>query len=208
MWKKTALLVLVLLCVVAGYALSGVSASASASEPASVDDQGEWAEYQDRFERYVEAWSFYSPFQFAFDKDTMGDLPLSVCLLWDLCGYIEGVNNLETHGYENIPADVVEDIIIRHFPITAEQLRTIPSTTDWGDHYNADTNAYTFEGGFGGPGSNVILKNVEEDGDLLRFSCDWYAEYDDAYEFSQTVTIRLGDGEHDFYYLENILTTK
>ena len=126
MFKKFLSILLVMALII----LSGCSILLPGSSPGAPDentpgDSEIRAYYQTCFDKYVAPWSFYTIFRDEFTEDTFADLPLVLYLLWDTCAYLEGENYTEEYGDRDIPAEVIEGPIMRHFPITSEQLRTI-----------------------------------------------------------------------------------
>ena len=165
-------------------------------------------EFNEYFEKYLAAFSFFSPFWHSYTEETFTDNPdLNLYLLWISCAMLEGKQDefTEEYGYENIPAAVIEDIIMRHFPITVGQMRALTDEGYPADYY-ADTNTYTFLVGYGGLDYIGHVVAAEQDGDILWLTCDWYNDYSGTLAYSHVVTIRLGSGEYDFFYVENAVS--
>lgn len=94
----------------------------------------------------------------------------------------------------------------RHFPVTAEQLRaSLSNAQNTSEYYDPEKSSYHFEGGYGGGSLSGVVTHAEQADGLLKLSCDWYG-MDDSFYFSHIVTIRLGQGEDEYFYMENTVT--
>ena len=152
------------------------------------------------YQKYLSLWGFYCPFERDYtEQDFAKDFNLY--LLYSSCLRLDGVTEGKIPGY--FPAKQVEDTIIRHFPVNAQQLRaSLPKDEYGGDHYDPAKNAYYFEGGYGGASMNGIVVLAQKREDCLILSCNWFDE-EVSFRLSHQVTIRLGQSENEFYYMEN-----
>lgn len=165
-------------------------------------------ENQKYFDQYLCAWGFYCPFQRDYNEETFAQ---------DFRPYLLYFSSVVQEGKQeeyydkfgvDVPADIVEETVMRHFPVTAEQFRaSLPKSRNPMECYDPQNNVYHFEGGYGGVGFDGVITQAEKEEDILKLSCDWY-DVTDCFKFSHTVTIRLGEGEEKFYYIENTVTTK
>jgi hypothetical protein len=69
----------------------------------------------------------------------------------------------------NIPASMIEEVLLRYFPFTVEQLREILYAI-----YDADNNTYTYYGGRGGGPIVGVVTNVESQGEFVKLTYDLY----------------------------------
>ena len=163
-------------------------------------------EYAYYYEHYLSAWGFYSPFERDFNEETFAE-DFHPYLLFSSGMHQESRWEAFEEGYEDwgvIPADYVELVVTRHFPITAEQYRAaLPKTENAWEYYDSENSTYHFEGGYGGVGLYGEIHYASREGNILVLSCSWYDEYDNSYAFTHTVTIKLGETDLDFYYMEN-----
>ena len=153
-------------------------------------------------ERYVAIWGFYSPFQKDFDEQNyLTDFhPYH---LYSTLAYTEQKRDEHDKLYGiDIPAEIVEGIIMRHFQFTAEQIRlqTGTSAANSSEYYNPDTSSYHFEGGYGGGSASAIVTESRKQGNLLTLRVDWY-DMGDSFISSQELTLQVGDGDYDFVYV-------
>ena len=159
-------------------------------------------ENQEYCDRYISMWGQYSPFVVNFDEGNyMQDFhPYH---LYNLMALAEGKRDEYNQEYGlHVPGEILEDMILRHFLFTAEQIRAWMPTKEMNEseYYDPETNIYHFEGGYGGGGYNAVVSGSHREGDLLTLICDWY-DYADNFAFSQELTLHLGEGEHDFIYV-------
>ena len=107
---------------------------------------------------------------------------------------------------EEIPADVLEDLLTRRFPLTAEEVRQmVPSSpsSENHDYYDAQRRVYMLYPGYGGgPGNIPVVVASSRSGELLTLECDWYSGQNFRYLYSTRLTLRL-DEAGDFMYLQN-----
>ena len=165
-------------------------------------------EYEWYFEKYLSAWSLYNPFRRDYTESTFVE---------DFHPYFIYASSMhqETRWDEfvtmygdtgEIPADYVELLVTRHFPLSVEQYRaSLPQTADAYEYYDSINNLYDFPGGYGGVEMRGELYEAFSNGNILLLSCDWYG-LENTIIFSHRVTIILGDDPLDFYYKENVVT--
>lgn len=159
-------------------------------------------ENQEYCDRYVSVWGFYSPFKEDFNEQNYIK-EFHTYHLYYMLSYAEGARDELDKAYGiDVPADIVEGTIMRHFLFFAEQIRAnTPSKAQGGsEYYDPATDTYHFEGGYGGGGSSAVVKDSHMENDILTLAVDWYG-MDDGYESSQELVLRLGNGEHDFMYI-------
>lgn len=156
-------------------------------------------------ERYVEMWGFYNPFRDDFAEGAYPPSFHTYHLYYILSG-MEGIRD-NRGAYGDIPADFVEGIIAGHFAVSPEQIRSLSYTQEQnpGEYYDPAQKIYHFEGGYGGGYLTGIVTASSRDGDLLTLTCRWY-NMDDSFSFEHVVTLRLGPGEEDFFYVKNRIT--
>ena len=202
------------------------SEAASAAEPADPETPGPMEtfaeepaadaplpamtpENQAYYDQYLSAWGFYSPFDKSYTEETFAG---------DLRPYLFFYSSLAQEGktqeYEEYqfsgqyPAKLVEDTVMRHFPVTAEQYRAKlkkPANIEGdAEYYDPELDAYNFPGGYGGGSNSGVVTEAKREGDLLTLTCEWYG-MDNTFAYSHTVTIRLGAGEDEFMYLSNVV---
>ncbi|HWP51054.1 MAG TPA: immunoglobulin-like domain-containing protein [Clostridia bacterium] len=164
-------------------------------------------ENQNYYDQYLKAWGFYCPFKREYNEHNFAQ-DFNAYLLYYSSAYQEGKREEYEQFGIDIPAQIVEATITRHFPVTAEQLRvSLPEARNSMKYYDSQKSCYHFEGGYGGGGFDGVVTHAEKEGNLLKLSCDWYNVID-QYQFSHTVTIRLGEGENAFNYMENTVTRR
>ena len=157
------------------------------------------------YQKYLGAWGFYCPFERDYTELNFAE-NFNLYLLYSSCLKLDGVAEGKIPGY--FPAKLVEDTITGRFPVTTQQLRaSMPKGEHGGDHYDPAQNAYYFEGGYGGAERIGMVTLAKKRGDRLTLSCDWFDE-NGSFVLSHTVTIRLGQGESEFYYMENTVTAR
>lgn len=179
------------------YVVSAENAEMSyAPPPAMTPENREYCE------RYIEMWGFYNPFR---DDFAQGAYPPSFHTyhLYYILSGMEGIRNSNA----DLPAEMVEGVIARHFAVTPEQIRALSHTVQQspGEHYNPGNGTYHFEGGYGGGSLTGIVSESSLNGNLLTLTCRWYG-MDDAFSFENVVTLLLGPGESDFRYASNRVT--
>lgn len=69
------------------------------------------------------------------------------------------------------PAKLVEDAVMAHFNVTAEQRR---ACCDARNRYDASAGTYRLGAGYGGAGDIGAVAGVREDGDLLELEYGWF----------------------------------
>lgn len=92
-------------------------------------------------------------------------------LLWtfeDIIGR-EAMQTLWSEHNFHFPADLIEEVLLRWFPFTTEQLREI--LYEFYDEYNQ---TYFFPDGRGGPSFEAIVTNIERQGEFVKLSYDFY----------------------------------
>jgi len=152
------------------------------------------------YQKYLSAWGFYCPFERDYTELDFAK-NFNLYLLYSSCLKLDGIAEDKIPGY--FPAKLVENTITRHFPVDAQQLRaSMPKGEHGGDHYDPAKNVYYFEGGYGGAAMSGIVALAQKRGDRLILICNWFND-EGSFLFSHKVTIRLGQGENEFYYVEN-----
>lgn len=162
-------------------------------------------ENQAYYDKYLSAWGFYCPFERDYNEQTFAQ-DFRPYLLYFSSAAQEGKQEEYDKFGVDIPAQIVEGTVTRHFPVTAEQFRaSLSKSQNLSEYYDVKQNSYHFEGGYGGGSLSGVVTRATREGDLLTLFCDWYG-MDDSFCFSHTVTIRLGEEDGDFYYMENTVT--
>ena len=171
------------------------------------------SEYNYYFEHYLSASDLINYFENSYTESTFASIfqnttrdpyPLYANSLFQESSWKEFVEEYEDCGI--IPADYVEALVYRHYPITPEKLRAIfPTDEENYNYYDPSTNNYVFQGGYGGIGMEGKIYKATLEGNILELSCEWFDE-DSTFLFSHKVTIVLGNTPLDFYYRENVLT--
>ena len=166
------------------------------------------SEYQNFYHNYLNRWTLYNPFIRSYTEETFA-YDYSSYLLY-AGSVLQESNWMDFAGpfldAGDIPTDYVEQVITRHFPVTAEQYRaSLPMSSDANEYYHAAQNIYHFPGGYGGAEKDGKVVEVLQQGNCYYVSCDWN-DADGNYLFSHTVTIEIGETDLDFYYKENTLT--
>ena len=205
---------------------SGTQGSPASSEAQSVASQGgspsasggttssgsmvvvPQSEHQRFYDYFLSRWTLYNPFSRTYTEDTFSD-DFSPYFLYAGCIMQESAQPNFTGDYRltgDIPADYVEQTVIWHFPITAEQYRaSLPMTPDAYEYYDPAQNTYHFPGGYGGREMRGTVTEVLQEGNCYYISCDWFND-EGNFEYSHTVTVVLGEIDLDFYYRENTRT--
>jgi hypothetical protein len=169
-------------------------------------------ENEEYCERYVSMWGQYTPFLTDFDEENSIE-EFHPFLMYAAMASAEGkYGAYKQESGLDIPADILEDMITRHFLITPEQIRAqIPDEVEKiSSYYHPEDHMYHFPEGFGGLSLDAVVSNSHREGDLLTLQCDWYNPPTAEHMFSQELTIQLGEGAYDFVYvsgriLENVL---
>jgi hypothetical protein len=160
------------------------------------------------YDRYLDGWGLGSPFMTEFDEETFSDinyfLYLNSLIQEDIWYEYE-----ELYGdvFSGVPAEAVEAVVTRHFPITAEEFRdTFPYSDNAFVYYDSGTDTYIMEEtGIGGVGCYGVVIQGRREGDLLVLTCLWYDAADNSFVYDHIVTIRLGEAENEFMYISNII---
>ncbi|WMJ82866.1 immunoglobulin-like domain-containing protein [Oscillospiraceae bacterium LTW-04] len=164
-------------------------------------------ENQSYYDKYLSAWGFYRPFEINYDEETFAQ-DFQPYLLYYSSAAQEGRRDENDKFGVDIPAQIVEKTIIRHFLVTIEQYRaSLPKSRNSMEYYDSEKGIYHFEGGYGGVGFDGVVTEAKKEGNLLMLSCDWY-DVTDCFQYSHTVTIQLGQQPDEFYYIKNIVTEK
>jgi hypothetical protein len=164
-------------------------------------------ENQAYYDDYLSAWSLYSPFDRSYTEETYAEEFRPYFLF--LSSVIQEGSEQEFEPYKesgDYLAELVESVVTRHFPLTAEQFREkLPMAESNAEFYDPDKNVYHFAGGVGGGEMQGAVTNAVLVGDELTLDCSWYYPFLEPVTaiFSHTVTIVLGEDEGDFYYKEN-----
>jgi hypothetical protein len=171
-------------------------------------------EYTYYYEKYLSAWVLPGLMYKDFDEDSFLSL-LNVEQHTPYFLYSDGLCQ-ERHWDEHeelydtagrIPADYVELIVSRHFPITAKEYRKLYFSSPGGyESYNEKTNSYNFPGGYGGSGLTGKIYKGTKEGNIITLWCEWF-NYENTFELSHKVTILLGDSPLEFKYIRNQVTT-
>lgn len=133
-------------------------------------------ENQNNCDRYVSMWGFYSPFKEDYDEQSYIK-EFHTYHVYMMMVFAEGKRDEYTEAYGiEVPADLVESTITRHFLFTGEQIRTnTPSKAQNGsEYYDPDSNIYHFEGGYGGGSLSAVVTDSRLEKDILTLSVDWY----------------------------------
>ncbi|KAF5047371.1 hypothetical protein DSECCO2_461180 [anaerobic digester metagenome] len=162
-------------------------------------------ENQTYYDKYLSAWGFYCPFVRDYTEQSFAQDFRPYLLYYSSTAQEGKREDYDKFGID-IPAEIVEKTVSRHFPVTAEQFRaSLSNTQNAFEYYDSEKSSYHFEGGYGGGSLNGVVTHAEQASGLLKLSCDWYG-MDDSFYFSHTVTIRRGQGKDEFYYMENTVT--
>ena len=166
------------------------------------------SEQQKFFDDYLSAWTLYNPFMVSYTEKTFpADYPpylLYSSSIFQEMRFADFSGDYLDTG--DIPGDYVEQTIMRHFPVTAEQYRaSLPMSADAYEYYDSAQKIYHFPGGYGGPEMTGKVTEVLQQGNYYYISCEW-SDDSGAYLFSNTVTVELGTTDVEFYYKENIVT--
>lgn len=156
-------------------------------------------------ERYVRLWGFYPPFENNFTEKNYIQNPC-VYLLYSNIVHAEGKTWEYNEKYgADIPAEIVEGTIQKHFLFTSRQLEAATPTKAEKDteYYDPKTHTYHFERAHGGGSIYAVVSDSRREGDKLILTCDWYAVEDDGFYYRHVLTIQLGKNEDDFKYIEN-----
>lgn len=159
-------------------------------------------ENQAYYDKYLSMWGFYCPFERDYTEQTFAQDFRPYLLYFSSAAQEGRREEYERYGID-VPAQIVDETVMRHFPVTAAQFRAVLAQSRKGtEYYDPQSDSYHFEGGYGGVGMMGVVTHAQKEGNRLKLSCDWY-DVMDSYQFSHTVTIRLGEGAEDFYYTEN-----
>ncbi len=164
-------------------------------------------ENQAYYDKYLSAWGFYCPFDRDYTEQTFTQDFRPYLLYYSSAAQEGRREEYDRYGVD-VPAQIVEETVARHFPVTAVQFRAALAQSRKGtEYYDPQSDSYHFEGGYGGAGMMGVVTHAEKEANRLKLSCDWY-DVVDSYQFSHTVTIRLGERADDFYYIENTVTKR
>ncbi len=164
-------------------------------------------EQQDYYNKYLSVWGFYCPFDRDYTEQSFAQ-DFRPYLLYYSSAAQEGRREEYDKFGVDVPASVVEGTVTRHFPVTAEQFRARLAQDRKGtEYYDPQNDSYHFEGGYGGVGLEGVVTHFVQENGLVTLSCDWY-DITDRYQFSHAVTIRLGAGADEFYYMKNSVTNR
>lgn len=161
------------------------------------------SENQEYFNKYLSCWGAYCPFIRSYTEESFAEEFAPYMLFYSSAAQENMASEYDADYSPNYPANIVEDTVLRHFPVTVEQFRTKLASGSTVEYYDAEKDVYHFEGGFGGPDMPGAVTKSEREGDKLRLWCSWYDINDNTFLFAHTVTIRLGDTDIEFYYVEN-----
>lgn len=162
-------------------------------------------ENQVYYDQYLSMWGFYCPFERDYSAQTFAQ-EFRPYLLYASSVAQEGRQEEYDRFGVDVPAQIVDETVTRHFPLTVEKFRAELAESRKGtEYYDPQSDSYHFEGGYGGGSMGGVVTHAEKEGDILKLSCDWYG-MDDAFYFSHTVTIRLGTAPDDFCYISNTVT--
>lgn len=110
----------------------------------------------------------------------------------DIVGYDEMKKLFERYNGK-FPAEVVEEVLLKYFPFTVEQLHEILAY-----HYKADTNTYYYEGGRGGGPAETAVVSVSHEADgSVRLGYEFYNGYSgldytpDSYQYKTPGVVTL-----------------
>ena len=166
-------------------------------------------DYEWYFDMYLSAWDLITPFQNDYNESTFASVSKDAYILYSGSIFQESMWPAYVEAYSDvgiIPADYVEHIVTRHFPISAQQYQAaLPQSNNAFNFYNASEKVYDFPGGLGGAGMKGKLYDATIADNVLKLSCEWF-DTDSVLIFSHQVTIILGETTLDFYYQENIVT--
>jgi hypothetical protein len=166
-------------------------------------------DYEWYFDMYLSAWDLITPFQNDYNESTFATVSKDGYILYAGSIFQEGMwpDYVGVYGDIGIiPADFVESVVTRHFPISAKQYQAaLPQSDDAYNFYNAIDNVYDFPGGLGGEGMVGKIYNATIAENVLKLSCEWF-DMNNVLVFSHQVTIILGETSLDFYYRENVVT--
>lgn len=177
-------------------------AATEISYPLPPEMTPENAEYADQ---YLRVWGglgdvMQEPFS---PEDMHTVLEGNLYLIFHNLDYLDGGSYADA---EEVPADVLEDLMTRRFPLTAEEVRQmVPSSpsSENRDYYDANRGVYMLYPGYGGgPGNIPVVSASSRSGELLTLECDWYSGQNFGYLYSTRLTLRL-DEEGNFMYLQN-----
>lgn len=164
-------------------------------------------ENQAYYDKYLSAWGFYCPFDMNYTEQTFAQ-NFRPYLLYFSSAAQEGRREEHDRYGVDVPGHIVEETVTRHFPVTGAQFRAVLAQSRKGtEYYDPQSDSYHFEGGYGGVGMMGVVTHAEKEGNRLKLSCDWY-DVMDSYQFSHTVTIRLGEQADDYCYIENVVTRR
>ena len=172
------------------------------------------SEYEYYFEHYLSSSDLFNYFEISYTENTFVNVfqsitadpyPLYANSLFQESSWSEFVEEYEDCGI--IPADYVETLVSRHYPLKPVEFRALTPTDEENyNYYDPSTNTYVFQGGYGGPGKEGKIYKATKEGNILELSCEWFDYFDNSLVFSHKVTIVLGDTPLDYYYRENIVT--
>jgi hypothetical protein len=158
---------------------------------------------QEYFNKYLSCWGAYCPFVRSYTEESFAEDFAPYMLFYSSAAQENMASKYDAEYFPDYPANIVEDTVLRHFPVTVEQFRAKLASRSTVEYYEAEKDVYHFEGGFGGPDMPGVVTKSEREGDELRLWCSWYDINDSTLLFAHTVTIRLGDTENEFFYAEN-----
>lgn len=150
-------------------------------------------ENEDYANRFIQSPLLYNTFKNAFDEETPPVLDVMYCYR-----YLNGAPNPISPEILWVPAQQVEERLQKHFPVTAQQLRTMA-----GAAYDSRRGAYRSGDGYGGLSPSPYVYKAEKAGDILTLYCRWYGMDDGVLLFENIVEVQNPDG--DYFYLQNKL---
>ena len=108
----------------------------------------------------------------------------------------------DEHGIY-IPAEVVEQVLLRHFPFTAKQLREELLYSI----FDEVTDTYSYPGGRGGAPREGVVTNIEREGEFVKLSYNVYgpdfgSHYVDTMWLSGVLTLREVDDGFMYWSVE------
>jgi hypothetical protein len=92
---------------------------------------------------------------------------------------------LNEHG-EAPPADIVEEVLLQQFPFTVEQLHEILFSC-----YDAQADTYTYGGGSGGGSLEAAVVDVEDAGEFVYLSYEFFSSFSGTNEYPATYGYKL-----------------
>ena len=169
----------------------------SDSEPFQLPEMTEEQQYF--YNEYVRTMLFnsmlifdWSQENYRHDPDTPPWASLAGNLMFafeDIIGQDAMSEIWETRGI-NIPAEIVEEVLLRYFPFTVEQIREMLYLI-----YDEENNVYVYSGGRGGGPRAGVVTNVERQGEFVKLSYEIY-------------TPSIGGSVVDTLWISGILTLK